>query len=266
MGLYNTIEDIQVKCFTVPANILIESDNGFELKLNVSGGKLYNYGVGSEVPYASPLYNYGKNFAIMNYMTFDEEPRVIFIIDGRVSEVISVKEVTQDHLNAVGMFIDNYGEKLKIFSPEDIVNISPDYNRLSVAYNNRIEEIRIERGLPNVYSNEFRIAMESMDIDELKKILANHETVLDDAFDETMKLFYDKYYNHHDTYHMDDTGVGIVYASLKENYYTDDNKKMILKLFKDKEYSDEMFKKYLDWAEDNPTVNKDDVLKIFELI
>ena len=57
MGLYNTIEDVQVKCFVVPANILANTDTGFELQLNVSGGKLIGYGIGSEIPYASPMYN-----------------------------------------------------------------------------------------------------------------------------------------------------------------------------------------------------------------
>ena len=197
-------------------------------------------------------------------MTFDEEPRIIFIVNGRVSEIVSVQSVTQKHLNAVGMFIDNYGEKLKILSTDDIVNISPDYNRLSIAYNKRIEEIRVERGLPNVYSPEFRTQMASMPMDELKALFAKHEKVIDDAFDETLKIFYDKYYNRNDTSHLDDTGVGIVYASLKDDFYADSNKKIILKLFKEKEHYEEHFQQYLDWVDNNPAVDKEDVVKTFK--
>lgn len=263
MGLYNTIEDMQVKCFTVPANILIDTDNGFELHLNVSGGKLIGYGIGSEIPYASPLYNYGKDFAIIDYMAFYDDPRVIFIVDGRVSELVSTKSVTEQQLSRFNMFIDKHGERLNITSVEAIVNLVPDYVRLSDAYNKRIEEIRIERNIPNVYSPEFRTQMASIPLDELKMIFQKHEKVIDDAFDETLKMFYDKYYNRNDTAHLDDTGVGIVYASLKDDFYSELNKKIICRLFKEKEYSDEMFEKYLEWIEKNPAVDKNDVIDTF---
>ena len=66
-----------------------------------------------------------------------------------------------------------------------------------------------------------------------------------------------------DTAHLDDTGVGIVYASLKDDFYSALNKKIICRLFKEKEYSDEMFEKYLEWIEENPAVDKNDVIDTF---
>lgn len=266
MGLYNTIVDEQVKCFFVPANLLVGNEDGFKLQMNVSGGKLINYGIGSDVPWATPMYNYGSNFGILNYFVYDNTTQMILIENGRVKAVIPVGDVTAEQLETCDIIIDKDGEKLNIASVNDACQIAIDYDKYMNAYNARIKELQAERGLHDVYSAEFRSSMGTLHIDELKRIFAENEKVLDDAFEETMKLFYNKYYLRDEVDIIDNTGVGIVYAALTENYYSSDKKEIILKLFKSKEDFNDIMEQYLRWIETNPAVNKDEILKVFEMI
>ena len=62
MGMYDTLNDEQVKCFPwYSFDVISLSPEG---SIGGHGGKLKYYGNGSEIPYLSLAYNYGKNFII----------------------------------------------------------------------------------------------------------------------------------------------------------------------------------------------------------
>ena len=89
MGMYDTINGEQVKCFTW---VSLYHD-----QINYHGGDLKYYGKGSEVPFRKPHYNYGKNFIILDYNRYPDSQYTDYkfylhiIEDGKVKKTIKDK-------------------------------------------------------------------------------------------------------------------------------------------------------------------------------
>ena len=66
MGMYDTLNGEQVKCF--PWFSFYVSAMDTKGVVTSHGGDLKYYGNGSEIPYRSLAYNYGKNFIIFDFM------------------------------------------------------------------------------------------------------------------------------------------------------------------------------------------------------
>ena len=65
MGMYDTLNGEQVKCFPwYSCDVMSLSPEG---SIGGHGGNLKYYGNGSEIPYRSLAYNYGKNFIIFDF-------------------------------------------------------------------------------------------------------------------------------------------------------------------------------------------------------
>ena len=65
MGMYDTLNGEQVKCFPwYSFDVISLSPEG---SIGGHGGNLKYYGNGSEIPYRSLAYNYGKNFIIFDF-------------------------------------------------------------------------------------------------------------------------------------------------------------------------------------------------------
>ena len=65
MGMYDTLNGEQVKCFPwYSFDVMSLSPEG---SIGGHGGNLKYYGNGSEIPYRSLAYNYGKNFIIFDF-------------------------------------------------------------------------------------------------------------------------------------------------------------------------------------------------------
>ena len=81
MGMYDTINDEQVKFFVRTHNIL--SEDG-EVLLDWAGGALEYFSINSVVPYRTHFYNLGKNFNIVDYYPEEHPDVVIHLIrDGK---------------------------------------------------------------------------------------------------------------------------------------------------------------------------------------
>ena len=83
MGMYDTINNEQVKIFAICYPILEENSN---VVLGANGGNLRYFDKGDEVPYKTLYYNIGENFDIFDMPIFanDEEQTVIHRIrDGK---------------------------------------------------------------------------------------------------------------------------------------------------------------------------------------
>lgn len=134
MGMYDTINGEQVKCF--PWVSLYHDE------INYHGGDLKYYGIGDEVPYRRPHYNYGKNFIILDlnrylesdYCDYDYVLHVI--VDGKVQNTFT------DEVGEIDWSINNFvvgyqGELLNINSAEELLN----YMREQREYWHKYEEI-----------------------------------------------------------------------------------------------------------------------------
>ena len=65
MGMYDTLNSEQVKCF--PWFSFYVSAMDTKGVITSHGGDLKYYGNGSKIPYRSLAYNYGKNFIIFDF-------------------------------------------------------------------------------------------------------------------------------------------------------------------------------------------------------
>lgn len=158
MGMYDTINSEQVKCFywTHYYNPNKETDG---CHLCTSGGNLYYFGVGDTVPFKSDSYNYTKDFLILDAhfrnntykcpsclceyyngekicsdcgVKLEKSPAIVHIIrDGKVKETLYLYEKDREDVSYIAelnekLFKQNnkviayYGDRLNIHSVEEI--------------------------------------------------------------------------------------------------------------------------------------------------
>ena len=135
MGMYDTINGEQVKCF--PWVSLYQGE------ISYHGGDLKYYDNGDEVPYKQPHYNYGKNFVILDLNRYPESDYCPYDYILHVIEDGKVKETYTDEIGDINWsnnksVVDYYGELLNIHSSEDILNYIKDQRE----YWTKREEIR----------------------------------------------------------------------------------------------------------------------------
>ena len=111
MGMYDTINDEQVKVFSVPVG------HGDDIWL--SCGSLIYFEDGSEVPYKTWWYDYTKDFNIiddMEHIFNPEEPIVIHKIrDGKVvSTITGWENVVRSDFDGINLCVSYYGDLLNI--------------------------------------------------------------------------------------------------------------------------------------------------------
>lgn len=119
MGMYDTINGEQVKCF--PWVSLYNN------QISYHGGDLAFYGTGSEVPYKRPHYNYGKNFIILDLNRYIDSDYVPYdyilhvIVDGKVKETFE-NEIGNIDWSINENVVGYTGELLNIHSSEELLN------------------------------------------------------------------------------------------------------------------------------------------------
>lgn len=123
MGMYDTINGEQVKCFPW---VSLYKD-----AITYHGGDLKYYGDGDEVPYRMPHYNYGKNFVIydLNLWSNNENHFTIHVIeDGKV------KATYENEMGAINWgknsyVVSYYGKLLNIHSDDDLISYRKAYRK-----------------------------------------------------------------------------------------------------------------------------------------
>ena len=126
MGMYDTINGWQVKCF--PWVSLYEGE------ISYHGGDLNYYGTGDAVPYRKPHYNYGKNFIILDINMYPESEYSDYdyilhvIVDGKVQNTF-VDTIGDIDWSANNLVVGYRGELFNINSSEDVLNYIKDQRR-----------------------------------------------------------------------------------------------------------------------------------------
>lgn len=122
MGMYNYVGDCgeQVKCFYVPAINVDYNRETKECTVNIysSGGRLESC---NDAPYMTHYYNYGKDFAILEYrlMGKDESPYFHVFRDGKFVETAELNDVPEDYDLPYNV-IDHYGEWINAHTIQDL--------------------------------------------------------------------------------------------------------------------------------------------------
>ena len=135
MGMYDTINGEQVKCF--PWISFYKEAIGYH------GGDLRYYNTGCEVPYKRPHYNYGKNFIILDLNRYQKDDYCPYdyilhiIVNGKV------KETFENKIGEIDWSINNnvvayYGELLNIKNSDELL----EYINAQKEYWKKREEIR----------------------------------------------------------------------------------------------------------------------------
>lgn len=199
MGLYDYLGDSQVKCFTrAGVGIKPDKNNGFELILSALGGKLKYYNRGSLVPYKTTFYNYGKDFTVFDYRTFNydedinhDELMVHIIRNGHYFRSVRYDRMPSRY--KIGLVLDNYGEVVNIKTHNDFKEIVYDWRYSHILYEELQEKYREEMGIPNMLRFN-RLDLEKYSKEEINEMFEKHRECMDKASEEALKPFSDTWY------------------------------------------------------------------------
>lgn len=198
MGMYDYLGEEQVKCFGVPTVGIRPKDDGFQLFTHCMGGNLRYYHKGSTVPYKTPFYNYGKDFMVFDYRTFnygepiiDDELRVHIIKNGRYFRTVRYDRVPSRY--KIGLVLDNYGEVVNIKTHNDFKEIVYAWRYSHILYDELQEKYREEMGIPNMLRFN-RLDLEKYSKEEINEMFEKQRKCMDKASEEALKPFSDTWY------------------------------------------------------------------------
>lgn len=126
MGMFDSINGEQVKCFYVPIY------DGCETNENIwhSGGRARIFKEKDIVPSQTFWYRYSDNFMILDYMYSGVNPLIHIIRNSKVEKTIRLDKLTPIDFIGNEKVLNYYGEELKIYNIEDIAKFIDDKNEL----------------------------------------------------------------------------------------------------------------------------------------
>ena len=125
MGLYDTLgKEEQVKCFYAPSF--------WDGEIGHMGGSLKHYKIGDCVPINTLYYNYPPDFIIVDYRNLNNNLNIIKdgVLDSqqKMSDLNEILPKPESFLIVVPVY-NNFGEKIKINTFKDILDINKDFNK-----------------------------------------------------------------------------------------------------------------------------------------
>lgn len=239
MGMYDYLGEEQVKCFGVPTvGVTPKGENNFNLFIHCMGGNLRYYHRGSTVPYKTSFYNYGKDFMVFDYRTFnynepicEDELKVHIIKNGRYFRSVRYDRVPSRY--KIGLVLDNYGEVVNIKTHNDFKEIVYGWRYSHILYDELQEKYREEMGIPNMLRFN-RFDVEKYSKEEINEMFEKHGKCMDRASDESLKPFRDTWYK--DTEIKDKEmnkgwPFGALYDALETMHISEYDKYWIARLF-----------------------------------
>ena len=147
MGMYDTINGEQVKCFPW---VHYYRDNIIKTIITYSGGDLKYYRNKSKIPYKKFYYNYGKNFMILDIQEFlyknyglsleNEDETYNYVLhvirNGKVKATYdgNKNSINEEDFSLNACVIDYYGEFLNIKNANDIIEYMKAKQKYHIEY------------------------------------------------------------------------------------------------------------------------------------
>lgn len=284
MGLYDELEDIQVKCFSelsmTPKNMKDKLDIGFV------GGCLRYFSVGDVVPYKTPYYCYGKDFIVFDFRCFKllyseeknkniEDYIVLSVIqDGKFVGNFSYIEYEQKFGDKeMPLVIDHYGRPSNVCTLGDFKEICCQWLYYQRLYS-QLQDLKcINFGIPTKL-----LRVEDYNADTNNKIdymdyLALHNRAVDEAFKESLNKFNDLWFkskSERDKEINYGEFWGSIYTYLTGLYCIEFDKYVLchainIELKKREETFSESYNSYLDWCRKNDIhIDENEIIELYK--
>ena len=192
MGLYDYVghSGDQVKCFYVPC-ITVKYDKETkrsDVCFHCSGGRLAG---ANNAPYMTPYYNYGKDFAILDYHWYEHEaPKVHIFKDAKWVETREWHEFEDDY-DYPPVTIDKNGDWTNIHSAVDMKEFVETFIREDANYTqietDGLEAVNLSYGLYDI--DHYR----EMGLEAMQAEFGLREQIRNEAYNHTLKPFYEKW-------------------------------------------------------------------------
>ena len=271
MGMYDYLGDEQVKVFSVPlVNISSHDENLENIKCHYgySGGRLVGYGRRSSVPYKTLFYNYGENFIVFDYRGFVEENEDLqmhVVKNGKYSKSYAITEIPKSFI--MSTVVDNYGRKLNIENTSEFLECHKESVASHILHQDLKKKYCEEAGIPwrLPHIDEFK----AMSNEERDDFLKKYDDCSNRAFDESLKVFANKWISDEDF--ADPTYIGAIIHEMRCGsrpewvWYPickDYVKNIAIKDFSSLEVA---IDKYIQWCKEyNVACTKEEVVAIFD--
>ena len=241
MGMYDYLGGEQTKAFGV-AIVTIQPDRknpeNFSLDLSMSGGRLRGYKKGETVPYKTPYYNYGLDFMIFDYRTYnydepiDHNSLVVHVIEGgKYKETVRYDKINEHY--KIGLVLNNYGEIVNIKTPKDFIEIVNHWRTSQCGYDKMQKKLYKEQGVTDLW------ALRDLNLprEELEENLRKIKEISDTAAKEFLTPFRERWFGNLEAIEKEINGgwpLGAVYDCFGENYLCEYDKYHIIRLLKEK--------------------------------
>lgn len=280
MGLYNYLDEYQVKCFPKAAvGLALDKDGKFKLNLVDLGGDLIEYPIGSKVPYKTPYYNYGTDFMIFDFRTFNfyepivEDELMVHIIR-RGCYIKSVRYDKVSFQYSIDLVLDNNGCVINVKTPADFKKIVNEWRESHIQYHKLSEKYRNEKGVIDIMGKSWTEIQElKLSDSEIMTLIDANNECLDKASKETLDKFNKKWYKSvekRDNQLNKGWPFGGLYFALDGQKISEHDKYWIARLFKTEVEKagrnfDTALKEYFAWCISNKVrVDRDWYSKFFK--
>lgn len=256
MGMYDTINSEQVKCFPWVSFC--------DKILCYHSGDLKNYNTGDEVPYKTSHYNYGENFVILDVNQYYPDGFFPYnyvlhiIVDGKV------KDTFKDEIGNIDWSINKNvvtydGKLINIKKSEDILNYIKEqreywkkYREINARANELFKELMNHmNGIALLDKDSEERKLRNKKIEEIRKLINKEREKIKPELDAINKEFSKWFINYDDDL--------IKFGSYLSAYHTEleakrhDNAeacKEIIRILLDSDNI--LFDRYLKWQEIDP--------------
>lgn len=228
MGMYDYINGEQVKCFYIPFYYNSTKETN-DCHINHSGGHLYSFANGNEVPLQTNYYKYDKNLIILDTLFREKtyycpschneghedelkdgklicdlcetnmkpSPAIIHIIrDGKIFKTIYdvYDEMNEELFGNTKMVIDYYGNKINITSYQDILSYLPDYrNYKEIVYECAKKTTPILNQMGKMLRDKKNGIFDKKEFENLEFMYECERANADSKIEEAQNLYMDKW-------------------------------------------------------------------------
>lgn len=142
MGMYDYVghDGDQVKCFYVPCihvNSFSPKNGKADVKVYSSGGRLVS---ANTAPYMTPYYNYGPDFAILDYRWYQHEtPKAHIFKNGQWVETVEWDAIADDY-DFPPVSVGYYGDRINVNSAKSFKDFVNEFIKTDKDYEHMVAE------------------------------------------------------------------------------------------------------------------------------